>query len=705
MGSRADDTSLKAGIEGDDRLRLFIEATPSAMIVVNDRGRLVLVNSEAERAFGYAHDELLALRIEDLIPERFRTHHDVEREAYFVHPDRRGMGVGRELFGLRKDGTEMPVEIGLNPIVIDGDRFVLASVIDITERLRGQEAENSARVDVLRRSILDSIPFSIIATDEKGRIVTANPAAESLLGYQAEELTDTSLRAIDGIERQTYADGSLRLGDAGGDDIEWVYRRKDGTLIPVQEAVVPLESEDGETTGFLAVAYDISHRVEARERMEHMATHDGLTNLANRSLLIRHLDEAVVAAVRSSCELVLVLLDLDHFKRINDSLGHHIGDELLLVVSERLQARTRTGARADDLVARLGGDEFVIVFHDVAPGADLDRRLTDLMTDVLAPVVVHGYELVVTGSIGGTRFPADGETPAELLKNADIAMYQAKASGRNTVRWFEPRMLEENGERLALSAALRQALDQVDQGELSLAYQPQLDLASGQVVGVEALARWTSPTLGPIGPDRFIPVAEDGGMIAPLGSWVLRTACSALAALQVQMGRPLRMAVNVSPRQMRGSAWLDEIADAIDRSGIAAEQLEVEITEGLLIDDHGDAVDMLQSLRALGVTIVIDDFGCGYSSLAYLTKFPIDKIKIDRSFVHEIASIDHNAAIVDAIIVMAHALGMTVVAEGVETEAQERYLRERGCDEVQGFRYSPGIPAGSVAMVAQALSV
>lgn len=699
MESRAEDTALRAGIDRDDRLRLIIEAAPSAMIVVNEQGRLVLVNSEAERSFGYSREELLTLRVEDLVPTRFRSNHDSERDAYFVHPDRRGMGVGRELFGLRKDGTEMRVEIGLNPIVIDGERFVLASVIDITERLRGQAAENAARDDVLRRSILDTIPFSIIATDRHGRVVTANPAAESLLGYRADELIDSSLIEIDGVSRQTYGDGSLIVGDDHGADTEWVYRHKDGRMIPVQEAIVPLGSEDVEDSGFLVVAYDITRRVEDRQRMEHMATHDSLTNLANRSLLVRHLETALEKTARSSMELVLLLLDLDHFKRINDSLGHHIGDELLLVVSERLQAWTR----ADDLVARLGGDEFVIVFHDVVPGAGLDRRLDDLMSDVLAPVVVHGYELVVTGSIGGTRFPVDGGDPVELLKNADIAMYQAKAAGRNNVQWFEPRMLEENSERLALSAALRQALDQVDGGELFLVYQPQLDLSTGQVVGVEALARWSSPALGSVSPDRFIPVAEDGGMIAQLGNWVLRTACTALAALQVQLDRPLRLAVNVSPRQMRGTAWLDEIAEAIEGSGIAPEQLEVEITEGLLIDDHGDAVSMLQSLRALGVTIVVDDFGCGYSSLAYLTKFPIDKIKIDRSFVQEITSVDHNAAVVDAIIVMAHALGMTVVAEGVETQAQETYLRERGCDEVQGYRYSPGIPAGSVAMVANAL--
>ncbi|WP_436700371.1 putative bifunctional diguanylate cyclase/phosphodiesterase [Nocardioides sp. BYT-33-1] len=252
----------------------------------------------------------------------------------------------------------------------------------------------------------------------------------------------------------------------------------------------------------------------------------------------------------------------------------------------------------------------------------------------------------------------------------------------------------------ALSAALRQALDR---DELSLVYQPQVDLATGEVVGVEALARWSSPILGAVPPDRFIPVAEDDGMIAELGAWVLTTACAALAGVQDRLGRPLRLAVNVSPRQLRGRAWLEEVADAIEAAGIEPSQLEVEITEGLMIEDHGEVVALLHALRSLGVSIAVDDFGRGYSSLAYLTRFPIDRIKIDRSFVREIDTAPH-AAIVDAIIVMAHALGMRVVAEGVETTEQEQYLRRRGCDEVQGYLYSPGVPAGSLDLVARALS-
>ncbi|WP_158296442.1 putative bifunctional diguanylate cyclase/phosphodiesterase [Nocardioides albidus] len=680
----------------DERLRLIIEAVPSAMVLVDASGRIVLVNSEAERSFGYPCADLLTMGVEDLMPERFRARHGRERAAYTAKPDRRAMGVGRELFGLRRDGTEMPIEIGLNPITLGEERFVLASIIDITERLRDQEAVALAREDALWRSILDTMPFAIISTDAAGLIRTANPAAAELVDRSQAELIGCSLVEIDGAQRQRYPDGTPVLAHAAGDEAEWTYRRKDGSLVPVHEWIVPLAPEDGGPGGFLVVAYDITQRIEARERIEHIVTHDSLTNLPNRSLLVRHLDHALERAERDGVELALVLIDLDQFKRINDSLGHHIGDELLIVVAERLLAWTR----ADDMVARLGGDEFVIVLEDLVPGTDLERRLEELMTDVLAPVVVHGYELAVTGSLGGACFPADGRDAATLLKYVDIAMYQAKAAGRNGICWFEPQMLVDNNDRLSLSAALRQALE-LD--ELSLVYQPQVDLASGEVVGVEALARWISPTLGAVPPDRFIPVAEDGGMITQLGGWVLTTACTALARMQEQLGRPLRLAVNVSPRQLRGRAWLEEIASAIETAGIEPSQLEVEITEGLLIEDHGDVVAMLESLRSLGVSIVVDDFGRGYSSLAYLTRFPIDKLKIDRSFVQEI-SVAENAAIVDAIIVMAHALGMTVVAEGVETEAQERYLRERGCDEVQGYLYSPGVPAGSLDMVARAIS-
>ncbi|NYJ00618.1 diguanylate cyclase (GGDEF)-like protein/PAS domain S-box-containing protein [Nocardioides thalensis] len=675
----------------DQRLRLIVEAAPNAMIMVNDRGRIVLVNSEAERSFGYAREELLALHVEDLVPHRFRHAHQAYRDGFFATPDRRGMGVGRELYGLRRDGSEMPIEIGLNPIELDGRHFVLASVIDITERLRGQAAADAEREDQLRRSILDSIPFSIIATDPEGTIVAANPAAEQLLGYRRDELVGAAVAEIDGEPRKSIAGLHAAVGSMVGstEESEWTYRRKDGGRVPVSEAIVPLPGDGDEHAGFLVVSYDITRRIEARARAEFLAGHDALTNLPNRFLLTRHLDDVIAAAERGGPGFALLLLDLDHFKRVNDSLGHLIGDELLLHVAARLQAWAGPG----DLVSRLGGDEFVIVLGRTDRRSALAARIASLVDAVLAPVSVQGYELAVTGSIGAAVYPLHGGDPTTLLKHADIAMYQAKASGRDNAQWFETRMVEDTNDRIALSAALRQALGR---GEVSVVYQPQVDLESGEVVGFEALARWTSPEHGSVAPDLFIPVAEDGGMIIQLGEWVLRTACADVAALSAAVGRPLRLAVNVSPRQLRGKQWLDSVTAALRDSGLDPASLEVEITEGLLIADVGDAVAILSAVRELGVSVVVDDFGQGYSSLAYLTRFPIDKIKIDRSFVEEITDDGDRAAIVDAIIVMAHALGMKVLAEGVETAEQESYLTARGCDEVQGFRYGRGMPKDQV---------
>lgn len=673
-----------------ERLRLILEAAPSAMIMINDRGRVVLVNSEAEQSFGYSRDDFLTLHVEDLVPYRFRRAHLAFRNGFIAQPDRREMGVGRELFGLRRDGTEMPIEIGLNPIELDGEQFVLASVIDITERLRGQAAADAERQDELRRSILDTIPFSIIATDPGGRIVTANPAAEQLLGYRKGELVGTPLEAIDDHEREGGVVGAASAGLAGSmEDSEWTYRRKDGGRVPVSEAIVALRGDSGDDAGFLVVSYDITRRIEARARAEFLAGHDALTNLPNRVLLTAHLQDAIAEAEGGGPGFALLLLDLDHFKRVNDSLGHLIGDELLLQVAERLLA----WAGPAELVSRLGGDEFVIVLGRTDRQAAVAARIASLVDAVLAPISVQGYELAVTASIGAAVYPIHGDDPTTLLKHADIAMYKAKAAGRDNAQWFNPGMVEDTNDRIALSAALRQALGK---GELSVVYQPQLDLASGEVVGVEALARWTNAQLGPVPPDLFIPVAEDGGLIIQLGEWVLRTACADVAALCRELGRPLRLAVNVSPRQLRGKQWLDSVASALHDSGLDPSCLEVEITEGLLIDDVGDAVAILTAVRRLGVRVVVDDFGRGYSSLAYLTRFPIDKIKIDRSFVEEITGDGDRAAIVDAIIVMAHALGMEVLAEGVETAEQESYLAARGCDEVQGFRYGRGMPSDQV---------
>jgi diguanylate cyclase (GGDEF)-like protein/PAS domain S-box-containing protein len=685
----------------EERLTQVVEAAPNAMIMVNEEGQIVLVNSQTERAFGYERAELFGMRVEDLIPDRFRPSHQGFRNGFFSKPDRREMGAGRELFGRRKDGTEIPIEIGLNPIQIMEENFVLASVIDITERLVVQAAENALRENVLRRSILDSLPFSIIATDPAGTIVTANPAAEKLLGFRQNELVGSPIEVIQGLaETPDAAESELFELDGvpGDDEREWVYRRKDGSRIPVNEANTAMYAEGGEVSGFLTVAYDITKRKEAQAFVKHMAHHDFLTDLPNRTRLFDHLVGAIRQAESDDppTRIVILLMDLDHFKRVNDSLGHHVGDELLL----RMSARLRSRVREDDLVARLGGDEFVVVFADVEDADALAHRIELLMQAVSAPIDVHGHELIVTASMGGATYPADGLDPASLLKNADTAMYHAKTSGRNYFQWFQPSMLDETNDKIALAAALRHALGS---DELSVAYQPQVSLDTGEVVGMEALARWESSELGLVSPDRFIPVAEDSGMILQLGEWVLRKATMDAVAIQRAFGRPLNLAVNVSPRQFRSPDWLTVVARALDDSGFDPAHLELEITEGILMDDPRAVIEVLHATRKLGIDIVVDDFGTGFSSLAYLTRFPIDKIKIDRSFVRDLTADDADAAIVDTIIVMAHTLGMRVVAEGLETEDQWEYLRERGCDEAQGYLFSRAVFADRFAAAAASL--
>ncbi len=548
--------------------------------------------------------------------------------------------------------------------------------------------------------VLDSIPFSVLAIDAAGGIVSVNAAAARLLGYTAAELVGESLDRIDAEPTTTDGDWDRILDAASGAERERVYRRKDGELVPVSEAVTPLDGGDLDAApaGYLVVAYDITQRKQAQAEVQFLETHDPLTKLPTRGQLLRQLGEAIATAEADGTEVAVLVVDLDHLKRVNDALGLPAGDELLVRIAERL----RTWVRSTDVVARLGGDEFAIVLSGLQDAESITSRVDVLLEDLLTTVTIGGHSLAVTVSIGGAVHPPGGPDPAELLKRADLAMEHAKASGRNNFQWFHDDMLEIGDDALTLASALRQTLRD---GGLSIAYQAQVDVRTGRVVGIEALARWTHPELGEVPPTRFIPIAEDGGMIVQLGGWILRKACRDVASIQRALGRPLRVAVNVSPHQFRSASWLGEIVGALHDSGLEPAQLELEITESVLMDDGSDATDTLHAIRRLGVSIVVDDFGRGYSSLAYLSRLPIDKIKIDRSFVQELAADSEHAPVIDAIIVLAHELDMTVVAEGVETAEQERYLRDRGCDEMQGFYYSRGVPTEDVVRTVQQIGV
>ncbi|MCD9198276.1 putative bifunctional diguanylate cyclase/phosphodiesterase [Aeromicrobium wangtongii] len=679
--ARGKSSGSSATADDSMMLRQVIEATPNAMVMVDSRGRITLVNQQMEILFGHSRADLLEMTVERLIPDRFRERHVGFRDGFFQRPDTRSMGAGRDLFGRHASGREFPIEIGLNPILINEEHHVLASIIDISERLQIQATESARTADRLRASILASLPFSIIASEPDGTIVTANPAAERLLGFDRDELIGSPISAV----RTDTTD--LPLVDArtdGGGEREVDYHRKDGRTIPVNESIAPIDGEDG-IAGVLSVAYDITQRREAEAFIRHMADYDFLTDLPNRSKLFERLDEDLRTAARTGVGVTVGLIDLDHFKRVNDSLGHHVGDELLVEMAARLSAVMHPS----DLVARVGGDEFVLVFTGSQDPARLGKRIDEVLSVVLEPVICFGHELVVTASMGVARSPEAGQDPATLLKHADTAMYHAKSSARNSYRWFEGSMLDETNDKLEMASALRHALTR---RELSVVYQPQVCLLEGHVIGVEALARWRTADGHSISPDRFIPAAEDNGLIIQLGEWVLRRACEDVVEMSAKAGVPLRLAVNVSPRQFQDRGWLDVVRRALADSGLPPEQLELEITEGIFMEDPREVVDVMDTVRSLGVGIVVDDFGTGFSSLAYLSRFTIDKLKIDRSFVADLAAGGTDAAIVDTIILMAHALGMTVVAEGVETLAQQEYLQARSCDVGQGFRYSAALP-------------
>jgi diguanylate cyclase (GGDEF)-like protein len=430
-------------------------------------------------------------------------------------------------------------------------------------------------------------------------------------------------------------------------------------------------------------------KTRADERIEYLASHDSLTHLPNRETFNQLLHFTIEAARRYQRRFAVLFIDLDRFKNINDSLGHEAGDILLVETARRL----RQNLRSSDVVARLGGDEFVVILESTADSQDIEVIAQTLLSGLSQPLQLCGHECHTTASIGIAMFPADGTDVQTLTKNADMAMYRAKEDGKNGFRFFTEAAKTQSIERLTLETSLRRALDRE---EFSLHYQPKVDLASGQITGVEALLRWTHPELGLLSPVQFIPLAEETGLIVPIGRWVLKQACAQNMAWLRQGLRPVSMAVNLSPRQFADEGLLHHIDDALNSCGMSATLLQLEITESMVMQNVSRAVRILDAIQARGIRLAIDDFGTGYSSMSLMKQFPIDTIKIDRSFVRNLANDREDQAIAQAIISMGKALGLTIVAEGVETAEQESFLRDHACDETQGFLFSKPVPPENV---------
>jgi diguanylate cyclase (GGDEF)-like protein/PAS domain S-box-containing protein len=563
----------------------------------------------------------------------------------------------------------------------------VSSFRDITEQL-----SSAARLH-LAAQVFESSLDAIFVTDTDHRVVAANGACLKLAGLTLEQIigmpTDGLLHHRVGA--RWFAPVRTRLEDRGLWEGELWCRRPDGSILPGQLSLVrlvpgasPGPTWAAGTAGARHVGFfkDLTETVEAHKRIEQLAYSDPLTGLPNRATLTERIEFALAMSQRHGPTFALLFLDLDRFKQINDSLGHVFGDRLLVEVAQRLLGCVRQ----IDTVARLGGDEFVLLLNQTdACGAELiARRVHEALS---APFLLGGMNFSVTGSVGIAMYPADGRTTNDLIKNADAAMYQAKESGRAGFRFYQPRMNADLLARMRLDHAMRGALER---GDFRLHYQPQVALNGGAVVGAEALLRWRDCELGEVSPGEFIPVAETSGFIVTIGDWVLREAVQQAARWRAQ-GRSLVVSANVSALQFQQPGFVDRVEALLGEAGLPAALLELELTESILVQDADEALERLHALDRLGVRLAIDDFGTGYSSLSYLKRFPIRKLKIDRSFVKDLPGDESDSGIALAVIQVARALRLRVIAEGVETAAQRDFLREAGCDEFQGFLCAPGL--------------
>ena len=548
------------------------------------------------------------------------------------------------------------------------------------------------------KTLFEHHPDGIFVRDLSGRLISGNKAIEDITGYSIEELKHEAIETLAMPDEAKLSPEELAVtSGTAPKKFRTSSVRKDGSTVEVELAYLPLII-DGEITGMHGIARDVTQARNYERRIEHLANHDVLTGLPNRLLLTDRLQQAIDQSRRTGSQTGVLFLDLNRFKQVNDSLGHDLGDLLL----EKIASRLKHLVRETDTVARLGGDEFVLVLADLDSIETMAAVAEKVLESVAAPVSLAGHELNITTSIGGSVFPKDGHDVGTLLKHADLAMYQAKELGSASFRFYDPAMNIKILERLLTESALRRALEK---NEFTIYYQPRVCTTHRSIIGVEALVRWKHPEKGLIAPADFIPLAEEIGLISNLGEWVLRTACAQNQAWQNAGLPPIKMAVNLSAQQLHTSGIEKTVASALASSGLDAQYLELEITETSLMQDIDSSYQTLLDIRNTGVSISIDDFGTGYSSLSHIKRLPLNTLKIDKSFIRDIASDRNDAAIVGATIAMARHMDLKVVAEGVTAPAQVRFLTEHACHEMQGYLFSPPLPAAEMgAMLEQGLS-
>jgi diguanylate cyclase (GGDEF)-like protein/PAS domain S-box-containing protein len=674
----------------EKKSREILETALDAFVAMDSKGTIVDWNAQAAATFGWSREEALGkLFFTIIVHQRNRAIHENGLQYFLASGEGAALNKRIEMTALHRDGHEFPIELALTPIQWGETRLFTAFVRDISARKNMEEA---LFVEKERAQVtLNSIGDAVACTDISGNITFLNHVAEKMTGWSQEEaagrpmadvleiLDATSRKATSPMELAVDKNQTVHLPSNS------ILIRQDGLEIPIEDSVAPIHDREGQATGAVIVFRDVSVARAMTLQLAHSAEHDVLTGLPNRALLNDRANQAIILASRHVKKVVVLFLDLDGFKHINDSLGHLTGDKLLQSVTKRLC----DCVRASDTVSRQGGDEFVVLLSEMQHSEDAAFTARRLLQAVAEAHTINQQDLHVTTSIGISVYPDDGLDAETLIKNADTAMYQAKENGRQSYQFFKSSMNERAVERQSIEGGLRRALER---NEFTLNYQPKVNLMTGRITGAEALLRWTRPSRGPVSPALFIPVAEDCGLIVSIGNWALREACKqARACVDAGLSLP-SIAVNISAMEFRHERFLEGVFEILKETGLDPRFLELELTESVLMKRVEATGSILKTLRAAGVRVAVDDFGTGYSSLSYLRKFPIDALKIDQSFVRQITTSPGETSIVTAIISMGRSLGLRVIAEGVETQEELSFLQTQECEEAQGYYFSRPLP-------------
>ncbi len=675
-----------------DAWRLIAEHSRDLVLLLDLSGCIVYASPSHQTILGIDPSTLIG------VPASEHVHPDdraLQRAAFLLRLET-GNSQGVDIRVRKADGSYLIVE-SLGVPIRNGNGEVTSIVISARDITARHEAERKLmRSQERYRVIFERNLAGVYRSTLDGRLIECNPSFAKMLGFDSvEEVLKVSTWDLyfSRSDRAVLIEALTEQNEMH--NFEICLKKKDGSPVWVlQNDAMVHDTEDG-MPYMEGTIVDITDRKNAEDRIEHQAYHDHLTDLPNRLLFHDRLSLAVANARAQGDRLTVMFLDLDHFKLINDTMAHSAGDELLRKVAVTLQA----ALREEDTVSRMGGDEFTILLPHVKDENEAAKVAQGILDALTIPFYIQEREVFVSGSIGVSMFPSDGDEPEALVRNADSAMYRAKDAGRNNFQFHTPLAQHRAEARLSMETALRHALER---DELYLEYQPQVCLSTGAIVGVEALIRWQHPERGVVPPLDFIGIAEDIGLILPIGEWVLSTACRQLASWKKAGAPPLRLSVNLSPRQFQSPSLISFVSKVVDESCLAPGRLDLEITESLAMRDTELTISVLQRMKELGVSASIDDFGTGYSSLSYLKTLPIDRLKMDELFVREIASNPMDETIVDAIIKMAHSMRLGVVAEGVEQGAQRDVLRRLGCDEMQGFLFSRPVAPEKILELLQA---